>query len=88
MSNKRLVLFSSKTCAPCKAIKPELERLQQERGFQLDVLVLEEDPAPFSKYQVRSVPTLALFDGDEELARILGAKSRLELISVITRWLQ
>jgi thioredoxin 1 len=88
MPTKRLVLFSSKTCAPCKAMKPELERLQQERGFQLDILVLEDDAKPFQKYQVRSVPTLALMEGEEELARIIGGKSRLELISVISRWLQ
>jgi thiol-disulfide isomerase/thioredoxin len=83
---KRLILFSSNNCAPCQAIKSELLRLQQERGFDLLVHTLEENDAPFVRHAVRSVPMLVYANEEGEVDRHTGALSPAALATKLEGW--
>jgi thioredoxin 2 len=60
-----------------------LEKIQQEYEGRLELVKIDAD-APeneelMRKYDVRSIPTLVLINGDEVIGRMVGAKSESEL---------
>ena len=71
-----VVDFGAPWCAPCKAIAPALARLEQELpgvGFlELDV---DANPVAASRYDVLSLPTVALFSGGTLRRAVVGARS-------------
>lgn len=85
-----LVDFWAEWCSPCKVLAKTLKTVEAnsqksrerlaERGFLLTVginfysLDTEKYPAVASKYRVRSLPTLILFDSDgTPIGRLVGA---------------
>lgn len=69
-------------CGPCKAIGPHVEALGNELAGQLKVTKLDVDknPRTVTTYNVRSIPTLLLFQNGEVVDKLVGAhpKARLE----------
>ena len=76
-----LVDFWAEWCGPCKKIGPALEELATEMYGQITVakVNIDQNPMTPSKYGVRGIPTLVIFNGGEEAARQVGemAKSRI-----------
>ena len=67
----KLLVFSATWCGPCKAFKPTLLQLDQDRLSYIDI---DELPEIREDYNVKSVPTIVLVDEDgEELERFVGA---------------
>lgn len=75
---KALIVFSATWCGPCKASKPDLERMADEysRDVTKDVkfgIVYEHNLGDsIQSYNVRAFPTYALFVNASELGRIEG----------------
>ena len=68
----KLLVFSATWCGPCKAFKPTLLQLDQDRLSYIDI---DELPEIREDYNVKSVPTIVLVDEDgEELERFVGAQ--------------
>lgn len=68
----KLLVFSASWCGPCKAFKPTLQQLDQDRLVYVDI---DELPEIRQDYDVRSVPTVVLVDEDgKELERFVGAQ--------------
>lgn len=68
----KLLVFSASWCGPCKAFKPTLLQLEQDRLVYIDI---DELPEIRQDYDVRSVPTVVLVDEDgKELERFVGAQ--------------
>lgn len=68
----KLLVFSASWCGPCKAFKPTLAQLDQDR---LEYIDIDELPEIREDYDVKSVPTVILVDGDgAELERFVGAQ--------------
>jgi thioredoxin 1 len=68
----KLLVFSASWCGPCKAFKPTLLELEQDRLVYIDI---DEMPEIREDYEVRSVPTIILVDEDgNELERFIGAQ--------------
>lgn len=70
-----LVDFWSPWCAPCRALKPHLHKMAEERAgsWRFVAVNTEENPEAATDYAVRGLPTLVLFRGGEELYRFSGS---------------
>jgi len=75
-----VVDFWAAWCGPCKAMAPQFENVARAMPLVRFVKV-DTDAAPLasSKYNIRSIPSLLLFEGGTEKARIAGAMSAQDL---------
>jgi thioredoxin 1 len=62
-----------------------VEEIGQEKGESLRVakLNIDENPEVTRRYGVMSIPTLMLFKGGEEKARVVGARGKEALLKEI-----
>lgn len=69
-----LVDFWAEWCGPCKMMNPVLDEFASEQGGKLTVTKLNVDDAPdlAGKYEIRSIPTLVLFENGVEIERASG----------------
>lgn len=77
MSNK-VYDFWAPWCGPCKQIKPIIEELKNEIGFELVEINVDEDDEDIStQFKVRNIPTIIIVDEDmKEVSRQVGSVSK------------
>ncbi len=85
-SNKKvLVDFFAEWCGPCKTLIPVLESIQNDYdGVEFVKVNVDLNMDLALEMGVRSVPTVILFNGKEELFRTTGANSKSFYDKVIT----
>src|SRR2546423_15394914 len=73
-----LVDFWAEWCVPCHMVSPVVEEIAQEKGEALQVakLNVDDNPEISRRFGVMSIPTLILFVGGEEKARVVGARGK------------
>jgi thioredoxin 1 len=73
-----VVDFWAAWCGPCHRVAPELEALAENHGAAVKVVKVDVDAAPgiAQRYDVRGIPTIALFRDGQPVATSVGAKSR------------
>lgn len=69
-----LVDFYADWCAPCKMVAPLMDELAHEQVGKILIVKIDTDAAPdvAMKYEIRSIPTLILFQDGKEVERSLG----------------
>ena len=83
--NTVLVDMWAPWCQPCIDMKPTIRELAQELDGQVKVAELNVDENPFiqEKYEVERYPMLLIFINGVEAERLVGQKSKLELIEAL-----
>jgi thioredoxin 2 len=81
-----LVDFWAPWCAPCKAMAPQFEQAarQLEPKVRLAKVNTEAEQMIGARFNIRSIPTLALFRDGQEVARQPGAMGAADIV----RWTQ
>jgi thioredoxin 1 len=76
-----LLDFWAEWCGPCKMIAPILEQLSDQYGERLKIVKLniDENPKTPPRYNIRSIPTLLLFNNGTVAAQQVGAVSKAQL---------
>ena len=80
-----VVLFSSKRCNVCSALKPKVEELAKRFGLKMNEVVIEEEPAKAAQLMVFSAPTLLILEKGREVKRWSGVFSISDVEEFIQR---
>jgi thioredoxin 1 len=80
-----LVDFWAEWCVPCHMVSPVVEEIGTEKADALKVakLNIDENPDVTRRYGIMSIPTLMLFVGGQEKARVVGARGKDALLREI-----
>ncbi|PPR80039.1 MAG: Thioredoxin [Alphaproteobacteria bacterium MarineAlpha2_Bin1] len=80
-----LVDYWAEWCGPCKQIGPALEEISNEMSEKIIVskLNIDENPQVASKYGVKGIPTLMLFNNGEIISTKVGALPKSKIVEWI-----
>ncbi|MGN0798279.1 MAG: thioredoxin [Christensenellales bacterium] len=80
-----LVDFFATWCGPCKMLAPILQAVQEEIGEKAKIYKLDVDEGMdiAKQFGVMSVPTMIIFKDGEEVDRLVGLRSKSEIITTI-----
>ena len=82
-----VVDFWAEWCGPCKQIAPILEEISTEFSEKVTIakLDVDENPETPSKYQIRGIPTMILFNNGSIVDTKVGASSKKDLTDWINQ---
>lgn len=74
---------------PLPVGSPVLEEIAREHGDRLTIakLNIDENPQAPASHDVMSIPTMILFQNGLERKRIVGARSKAEMVNQLSDWL-
>ena len=75
--------FSAAWCGPCKQFKPIMEGLSKE-GYDIEFIDGDENKEVAIEYNIRSIPTTVIEENGKEINRIVGVKSKEEMIKELS----
>ena len=80
-----LVDFWAEWCVPCHMVSPVVEEIARDRAGRLKAVKLNVDDNPITtrQYGVMSIPTLIVFKGGQEMARVVGARGKEAILREI-----
>jgi len=81
-----LVDFWAPWCGPCRMVGPVVEKIAQTFAGKAKVgkVNVDEQAELASKYGIRSIPALMLFQNGEIVNRLVGAQSESDLAKMVS----
>ena len=76
-----LVDFWAEWCGPCHALEPVVEELAKEYDGKVKFVRMdtEENFDVPARYGIRSLPTLLVFKGGQQVEQIMGLRPKVDL---------
>ncbi|MCB0657095.1 MAG: thioredoxin [Saprospiraceae bacterium] len=83
-----LIDFHAEWCGPCKMQSPIIKEIARTLKDKLRVIKIDIDKNPgiTRKYQIRGVPTLAIFKGGELKWMQAGMQSKQQILHIIDQY--
>lgn len=83
-----LIDFHAEWCGPCKMQSPIIKEIARTLKDKLRVIKIDIDKNPgiTRKYQIRGVPTLAIFKGGELKWMQAGMQSKQQILRIIDQY--
>jgi thioredoxin 2 len=80
-----VVDFWAPWCGPCRMVAPELEKVARSAAGELLVVKVNTEALPQlgDRFGIRSIPTMAVFRGGEEIARAAGARPASDILAFV-----
>jgi len=72
----KLILASANFCGPCKMLKSKIDA----EGITVEIKQMENEIDFFRQYDIKSVPRLLVFKGDELIDTVSGSEQILQRI--------
>ena len=82
-----LVDFWAEWCGPCKMLTPTIEALAEEYKDTSSIVKINVDDSPTiaTKYGIRSIPSILLFNNGDVIEQRVGAVSKDELAGMLDK---
>jgi thioredoxin len=72
-------------CVPCRGMEPVIEELAASLAGKVRVAKLNSDRSPGAvvRLRIQGIPTLIVFKGGQEVARMVGARGKDEILRAV-----
>ncbi len=82
---KHVLYFTADWCNPCKKVRPVVDEINREYSDAKFITIdADTELELVEKFGIKSVPTFILIDDGKEVSRTTGAKTKEELLTLIT----
>jgi len=81
--------FYAEWCGPCRMLSKTLEQIESDmEGLKIERIDVDSDDVRVEKYGIQNLPTIILTEDGVEKERIVGNRSKNDLIEIFKQYVQ